>query len=167
MNSDVQIISLADEISDRKSFFVCVCVCELRCTLRVVNRRLQQTDLSFSLKAVKELHNIWMLKTPHNLYLPLETPQLLFRSTHLRHELQSHHLMDTHRQTDRQVKRRGRTNSYQTAPTKSYSLGQYIFSFPCELDQTSPLPPAPKRDRNSCRRAANSFQRTQTWVRFL
>lgn len=51
--------------------------------------------LSFSLKAVKELNNIWMLKASHNLNLPLETSQLLFRTPHLWHELQSYHLMDT------------------------------------------------------------------------
>lgn len=54
--------------------------------------------LSFSLKAVKELDDVWMLKTSHDLNLPLETSQLLFRTTHLWHELQSHHLRGTHRQ---------------------------------------------------------------------
>lgn len=52
--------------------------------------------LSRSLKAVVELDDVWMLQTSHDLNLPLETLQLLFRTPNLWDEFESHHLVDTH-----------------------------------------------------------------------
>lgn len=56
---------------------------------------LLETYLSFSLKAVIELDNIWVLESSHDLDLPLEASQLFLRTTHFGQELQSHHLETT------------------------------------------------------------------------